>query len=152
MPVVHPMCWGIDGHAAQLTACRRRGNDEGQLRPQGRDFGTPYDQLLALRAGLDEHGCPSAVLESPGGYGQPLSHGLGAPLEIVVAQARSVRQRPGTKTDQADAAWLAELLAPGLVEPSCSPPPALPAWRDLPRTRVALVQTRPQVPNRIRTL
>jgi transposase len=55
----------------------------------------------------------------------------------------------GTKTDKADAAWLAELLAHGLIEPSCIPPPAVQALRDLTRTRVALVQTRTQVQNRI---
>ena len=66
-----------------------------------------------------------------------------------MANARSVRQRPGKKTDKADAAWLAELLAHGLVEPSFIPPPAVQALRDLTRTRVALVQTRTQVHNRL---
>ena len=73
-------------------------------------------------------------------------------MEVVVANARSVRQRPGKKTDKAAAAWLAELLAPGLVDPSFIPPPAVQALRDLPRTRVALVQTRTQVHNRISTV
>ena len=49
-------------------------------------------------------------------------------------------------------AWLVELLAHGLVEPSCIPPPAIQALRDLTRTRVALVQTRTQVQNRISKL
>jgi transposase len=74
---------------------------------------------------------------------------LAATLEVVVANARSVRQRPGKKTDTADAAWLAELLAHGLVEPRFLPPPAVQALRDLTRTRVALVQTRTRVQNRI---
>ena len=66
-----------------------------------------------------------------------------------MANARSVRQRPGKKTDKADAAWLAELLAHGLVDPSFIPPPEVQALRDLTRTRVALVQTRTQVQNRL---
>jgi transposase len=77
---------------------------------------------------------------------------LVATLEVVVANARSVRQRPGKKTDKADAAWLAELLAHGLVEPSFIPPPTVQALRDLPRTRVALVHTRTHVQNRISKL
>jgi transposase len=72
-----------------------------------------------------------------------------ATQEVVVAKARSVRQRPGNKTDTADAAGLAALLAPGLVEPRCIPPPAIHAVRDLPRTRVALVQTRTHGQKRI---
>jgi transposase len=149
MQVVHPVCGGMDGHAAQLTACLRRVNDDGQLSTEWRDFGTTYAQLLALRAWVAEHGCPIAVLESTGVYWKPISHVLVETLEVVVANARSVRQRPGKKTDKADAAWLAELLAHGLVEPSFLPPPAIQALRDLTRTRVALVQTRTQVQNRL---
>ena len=104
---------------------------------------------MACRTWLNEHGCPIAVLESTGVYWKPMYHVLVATLEVVVANARSVRQRPGKKTDKADAAWLAELLAHGLIEPSFIPPPAVQALRDLTRTRVALVQTRTQVQNRI---
>ena len=149
MQGVHPVCCGIDGHAAQLTACLRRVSDDGQISTEWRDVGTTYDQLLALRAWLDEPGCPVVVLESTGVYWRPIYPVLVATLEVVVANARSVRQRPGKKTDKADAAWLAELLAHGLVEPSFIPPPAVQALRDLTRTRVALVQTRTQVHNRL---
>jgi transposase len=60
-----------------------------------------------------------------------------------------MQQRPGRKTDKADAGWIAELLAHGLIRPSFVPPPAISAWRDLTRTRVALVQTRSQAKNRV---
>jgi transposase len=149
MQVIHPVCCGIDGHAVQLTACLRRVGDDGTIHTAWRDFGTTYDQLLALRAWLDEQRCPIAVVESTGVYWKPIYHVLVETLEVVVANARAVRQRPGKKTDKADAAWLAELLAHGLVEPSFIPPPAVQALRDLTRTRVALVQTRTQVQNRI---
>jgi transposase len=152
MQVVHPVCCGIDGHAAQLTACLRRVGDDGTISTEWRDFGTTYDQLLTCRTWLNEQGCPIVVLESTGVYWKPIYHVLVTTLEVVVANARSVRQRPGKKTDKADAAWLAELLAHGLVEPSFIPPPAIQALRDLTRTRVALVQTRTQVQNRISKL
>jgi transposase len=147
MQVVHPVCCGIDGHAAQLTACLRRVNGDGQISTEWRDVGTTYDQLLDLRAWLDEQRCPIAVIESTGVYWKPISHVLVETLEVVVANARSVRQRPGKKTDKAAAAWLAALFAHGLVEPRFIPPPAVQALRDLTRTRVALVQTRTQVQN-----
>ena len=60
-----------------------------------------------------------------------------------------MRQRPGQKPDTADATWLAALLAHGLVDPGFLPPPAVQVLRDLTRTRVALVQTRTHVQNRI---
>lgn len=91
MPVVHPVCWGIDGHAAQLTAWLRQVHAGGQISTEWRDCGTTYAQLLALRAWRDEQGCPIVVLESTGVYWQPISHVLGETLEVVVAKARSVR-------------------------------------------------------------
>src|SRR2546427_3543656 len=123
MQVVHPVCGGLDGHPTQLTACLRRVNDDGQISTSWRDFGTPYDQFLALRAWLDEQGCPIVVLESTGVYWQPIYHVVVERLEVVVAHAHSVRQRPGKKTAKADAAWLAALWAQGLVDPRFLPPP-----------------------------
>jgi len=96
---------------------------------------------------------------SAGGWGKrpvldlarslPSYHVLVERLEVVVANARSVRQRPGKKTEKADAAWLAARLAPGLVAPHLLPPPEVHAGRDRTRTRVALVQTRTQGHNRL---
>ena len=149
MHVVPPICCGMDGHAAPWTACLRRGHDDGQSSTAWRDVGTTYAPLLALRAWLAEHGCPIAVLERTGVSWQPLSHGVVDTWAGVVAPARSVRQRPGQKTETADAAGLAARFAHGLVDPRFLPPPAVHAWRALTRTRVALVHTRPQVHNRL---
>ena len=65
-------------------------------------------------------------------------------IEVLVGNAQDMQQRPGRKTDKADARWIAERLAYGLIRPSFVPPPAISALRDLTRTRVALVQTRSQ--------
>jgi hypothetical protein len=45
--------------------------------------------------------------------------------EVGVAQSHAVRQRPGKKTDEREAPWIAALRAPGLSQPSFVPPPAL---------------------------
>jgi transposase len=66
-----------------------------------------------------------------------------------VGNAPERRRRPGRKTDKADARWIAELLAHGLIRPSFLPPPPIQALRDLTRTRVALVQSRSQAKNRV---
>jgi transposase len=70
----------------------------------------------------------------------------------VVGNAREIRPRPGKKTDKADATWIAELLAHGLIRPSFVPPPMIRALRDLTRTRVGLVQTRTQAKNRVQKI
>jgi hypothetical protein len=74
-------------------------------------------------------------------------HVLSEAVEVWEANGHDVRQRPGQKMDKRDATWIAELLAPGLIKPSCVPPPEIRALRDLTRVRVSPVQTRTQAKN-----
>jgi transposase len=149
MQVVHPICCGIDVHQAPLTACLRCVSDEGQITTELRDFGTTYGEFLALSDWLVAVHCPIVALESTGVYWKPVYHVLTATVEVLIGNAREMRPRPGHKTDPADAQWIADLLAHGLIRPSFVPPPAISALRDLTRTRVALVQTRTQAKNRV---
>ena len=64
MQVVHPICCGIDVHQAQLTACLRRVDADGQVTQEVREFATTYDALLTLSTWLTEEQCPVAALES----------------------------------------------------------------------------------------
>ena len=48
MQVVHPICCGIDVHQAQLTACLRRVDTDGQVTQEVREFAPTYDALLSL--------------------------------------------------------------------------------------------------------
>ena len=122
---------------------------EGQITTEQRDCGTTYHALLALSDWLAENHCPVVALESTGVYWRPVYHVLVGTVEVLVGHAREMRPRPGKKTDKADARWIAELLAHGLIRPRFVPPPAISALRDLTRTRVALVQTRTQAKNRV---
>src|SRR6516165_1753733 len=149
MQVVYPVCCGIEVHQAQLTACLRRVSPEGQITTERRDFRTTYAELLALRDGLMASHCPVVAMESTGVSWRPVYHVLAGTVEVLVGHAREMRPRPGKKPDPADATWIAELLAHGLIRPSFVPPPMISAWRDLTRTRVALVQTRTQAKNRV---
>jgi transposase len=105
--------------------------------------------LGAFTEWLVEQHCPVVAMESTGVYWQPVYHVLSGALEVVVGNAHEMRRRPGRKTDKADACWIAELLAHGLIRPSFLPPPPIQALRDLTRTRVALVQSRSQAKNRV---
>ena len=62
-------------------------------------------------------------MESPGVSWKPVSHVLVGVGEVLVGHARERRSRPSTKTDQADARWIAALLAHGLIRPRFVPPP-----------------------------
>jgi transposase len=149
MPVVHPICCGIDVHQAQLTACLRRVDTDGQVTTDVGEFATTYDALLTLRTWLREPQCPVVALESPGGSWRPVYHVLVGPVAGLVGHAQEMRRCPGPKTDKADARGIAARLAPGLMRPSLIPPPPLRARRDLTRTRVALIQARTPAKNRV---
>jgi transposase len=149
MQVVHPICCGLAVHQAQLTACLRRVDTDGQVTTDVREFATTYDALLTLSTWLTEQQCPVVALESTGVYWRPVYHILVGTVEVLVGNAQEMRRRPGHKTDKADARWMAELLAHGLIRPSFIPPPPIGALRDLTRMRVALIQSRAQAKNRV---
>ncbi|PON11706.1 hypothetical protein C2W62_43415 [Candidatus Entotheonella serta] len=149
MQIIHPLCCGIDCHQAQLTVCLRRVSETGKITTELREFGTTYPELLALSDWLVAEQCPVVAMESTGVYWKPLYHVLCGMVEVFIGNAYDMRRRPGKKTDKADAIWIAELLAHGLIAPSFVPPPAIRALRDLTRTRVTLIQTRTQAKNRI---
>jgi transposase len=152
MPVAHPVCGGIDVHKDTLTACLRHVDAHGQVRKEGRACATTSTSLLPLSDWLVAQHCPVAAMESTGVYWKPVSHVLAGAVEVCIGNAHALRSRPGTKTDKRDAAWIAALLAHGLIRPSFVPPPAMCALRDVTRTRVALVQTRSQNKHRVHTL
>jgi hypothetical protein len=64
-------------------------------------------------------------MERTGVSWKPVYHVWSEVVEVCVAKRHEVRQRPGTKTDARDATWMAERLAPGLIQPSLVPSPAM---------------------------
>jgi transposase len=125
MPVIHSICCGIDGHAAPLTAGLRRVSAAGQITTELVHGGPTSRELLTFRPWLPEHQCPVVAMERTGVDWKPVYHVLSEAVEVGVAKSHEVRQRPGPKTDQREATWLAELRAQGLITPSCVPPPEM---------------------------
>lgn len=149
METVYSVCCGLDVHQSCVSACLRRVASDGTIGTDSRQFDSTVQGLTQLSEWLTEAGCPIVAMESTGVYWKPVFHILSATVEVWVVNARDVKQRRGKKTDRADAQWIAELLAHGLIEPSFIPPPQIAALRDLIRMRTALVQTRTQVKNRV---
>ena len=140
MEVLHPRCAGLDVHKDRVVAAMRRA-EGGPVRTAVRRFGTTTPDLLALADWLAEQGCTHVAMEATGVYWKPVWHILAdGDITLVLANAAHVRNVPGRKTDVADAAWLAELLAHGLIRPSFVPEPAIQALRALLRTRKQLVR------------
>jgi transposase len=142
MDLLHPLCAGLDVHKDTVVACLRRVVD-GKVERELRTFGTTTRDLLALSDWLTSEGCRHVAMEATGVYWKPVWHILSdGDFELVLANARHVKNVPGRKSDVSDAAWLADLLAHGLIRASFVPDGATQEVRGLLRTRKQLVRER----------
>ena len=121
MEVIHPRCAGLDVHKDTVVASARLASGR-DVRVEVQTFATTTAGLLALSGWLAERGCTHVAMEATGVYWKPVWHVLSdGDFALVLANAAHVKNVPGRKTDVADATWLAELLAHGLVRASFVP-------------------------------
>ena len=141
MEVLHARCAGLDVHSRCVNACARIAAGR-KVTTEHREFATTTAGLLALAAWLSEAGCTHVAMEATGVYWKPVWHILEdeESLTLVLANAQHIRNVPGRKSDRKDAAWIADLLAHGLIRGSFVPPAPIQELRDLTRTRKQLVR------------
>ena len=149
MEVLYARCAGLDVHQKSVVACVRIHGPDGRAQTSTRTFATDTAALLELSAWLEENQCSHVVMEATGVYWKPVWHILEESFALVLANASSVRNVPGRKSDVSDAAWLADLLAHGLVRASFVPERPTQELRDLTRTRKQMVKQRAQHVNRL---
>jgi transposase len=151
MDVIVARCAGLDVHKDTVMACVRTPAPEGGRHQQVREFRTFTRDLHALREWLIAQGVTQVVMEATGVYWRPVWHVLeeGPGWELLLVNARHVKNVPGRKTDVADAAWLAQLLECGLLRGSFVPPPVIAQLRDLTRYRTKLIAERAREVQRI---
>jgi transposase len=140
MEILHPRCAGLDVHKDTVVAAIRLASSSGTV-GEVRSFDTKTPGLLALSAWLAQHGCTHVAMEATGVYWKPVWHVLDdGQFSLILANAAHVKNVPGRKTDVADAQWLADLLAHGLIRASFVPEAATQEMRALLRTRKQLVR------------
>ena len=105
-------------------------------------FGTTTAELLRLTEWLSQAACTHVAMESTSVYWKPVFNLLEGSFEVVLANAWHIKAVPGRKTDVKDCAWIADLLAHGLIRASFIPPPPIRDLRDLTRYRKSLVRDR----------
>jgi transposase len=144
MEVVHRRCVGIDIAKRGATVCVRvAGKGRRRTTETVTTWGSMTNQILALREHLVAEQVSCVAMEATGDYWKPFYYLLeDAGFELLLANARHVKNMPGRKTDVSDAVWLAQLAAHGLVRGSLVPPPPIRQLRDLTRTRTAWVRDR----------
>jgi transposase len=139
--IVHPICCGLDVHKESISACVIYVDKDGIDQYDVEEFGTFTDELMRLRSWLLDHECPVVAMESTGIYWRPVHNVIEESFQVILVNARDIKNVPGRKTDIGDSKWLAGLLRHGLLKSSFIPPMVVRQWRDLTRLRKKYVQT-----------
>ena len=154
MDVIHPRCAGVDVSKRDAKVCVRvAGAGRAKARSTVTTWGSVTNQVLALRDHLIGEQVTLVVMEATSDYWKPFFYLLeDGPFEVMLVNARHVKNLPGRKTDVSDAAWLADLGAHGLVRGSFVPPAPIRQLRDLTRTRTTLTRDRAREIQRLEKL
>jgi transposase len=142
-------CAGLDVHKASVVACVRLIDENGELLSFTQSFGTTTSDLLKLNDWLMSYSVTIVGMESTGVYWKPVYTLLETEFECWLLNAQHLRNVPGRKTDVADAAWIAQLVAHGLVRPSFVPPKEIRELRELTRYRKTVIQERSREAQRL---
>lgn len=149
MDVTFSHCAGLDVHKKTVVACCLTPGAAEEKVSETRTFGTMTADLLALADWLTAQAITHVAMESTGEFWKPVYNLLEPLFQVWVVNARHIKAVPGRKTDVGDAAWIADLLRHGLVQPSFIPPLAQRDLRDLTRERTNLVHERADVVRRL---
>jgi transposase len=150
MQVIYQRVAGLDVHKKTIVVCIRIMLSGGQVKEETRTFGTMTDDLLALLDWLVQQQVTHVAMESTGVLWKPIWNILdGHGLELLLVNAKELKQVPGRKSDVKDAQWIAQLLACGLLKSSFVPQREQRDLRDLTRYRVQLQGEHTRCANRI---
>ncbi len=154
MEVIHARCAGIDISKKDAKVCVRiAGAGRRKTTETVTTWSSMTRQILALREHLIAEQVSCVVMEATGDYWKPFYYLLeDAGFELMLVNARHVKNLPGRKTDVADATWLAQLGAHGLVRGSFVPPEPIRQLRDLTRARTAITRERSREAQRLEKL
>lgn len=136
---------GLDVHKETVVATIK---GEGILETT-RTFQTFTSSLKDLQNWLKSVGVTHVAMESTGIYWKPVYSVLEESFEILLVNARHIKNVPGHKTDKKDSAWIAKLLLSGLLKGSFIPPAAIRELRELFRYRRKLSGQRSSECNRM---
>ena len=126
---------GIDVHKNIIVATIK-GED---IREETRTFNGFTESIEEMRDWLKAEKITHVAMESTGVYWKPIFNILEADFEIILVNARHIKNVPGHKTDKKDSKWIAKLLLSGLLKGSFIPPKPIRELRDLTRYRRKIV-------------
>ena len=126
---------GIDVHKSIIVATIKGVG----IQEETRTFSGFTESIEEMRNWLKEKKITHVAMESTGVYWKPIFNILEADFEIILVNARHIKNVPGHKTDKKDSKWIAKLLLSGLLKGSFIPPKPIRELRDLTRYRRKIV-------------
>lgn len=145
MDIVYSHVCGLDVHKKNVVACVLT-PDEKEIRT----FSTMTEDLIQMVDWIISKGCTHVAMESTGSFWKPIYNLLEMEnLEVLVVNAKHIKNVPGRKTDVKDAEWIASLLKHGLLKGSYIPSREQRELRELIRYRRSLIDERAREVNRI---
>lgn len=120
---------GIDVHKDVIVATIRKNNSNHETK----SFTAFTSSLTELRDWCKKEAVTHIAMESTGIYWKPLFNILEEDFEIILVNARHIKNVPGHKTDKKDSIWISKLLLSGLLKGSFIPPKEIRELRDLVR-------------------
>jgi len=139
---------GIDVHKKVITATIR---GEG-IKEMTQTYSGFTESIELMRDWLKGNKITHIAMESTGIYWKPIYNILEADFEIILVNARHIKNVPGRKTDKKDSKWIAKLLLSGLLNGSFIPPKHIRDLRDLTRYRKKITEQIASEKNRIQKI
>ena len=139
---------GIDIHKMVLVATIRGIG----IKEETRSFNGFTESIEELGEWLKENQITHVAMESTGVYWKPVYNILESDFEILLVNARHIKNVPGQKTDKKDSKWITKLLLSGLLKGSFIPPKPIRELRDLTRYKRKVIEQISSEKNRIHKL
>lgn len=139
---------GIDIHKKILVATVRGTG----IHEETRSFDGFTESIEQMRDWLKELSITHVAMESTGVYWKPVYNILESDFEILLVNARHIKNVPGQKTDKKDSKWITKLLLSGLLKGSFIPPKPIRELRDLTRYKRKVIESITSEKNRIHKL
>lgn len=140
---IRPMVAGIDIGGTEHWVC---GPEHKKGEREVRVFGATTPELKKMAAWLREQKVESIAMESTYIYWIPVLEVLAAEgFEVVLVNARTLKNVPGRKTDMHDCQWLQLLHSCGLLRGSFRPEDEVCQLRALQRQRANLIDERSRI-------
>lgn len=144
---------GLDVHRDVIVACLLKGELNQKPEVEIRNFSTLRPDMENLKKWILEQECKNVAMESTGIYWQPIYEILedcfDGEINVLVVNARHMKNVPGKKTDMRDSQWIATLLRAGLLRGSFIPEKSFRELRHLTRYRKSIIRDITSQKNRI---